>query len=80
MTGETIHVIVLIIQVHCQGQKVNLKVKVKKIHFSKKYNLVYFKNRSKLQKYLHLTLEISNGCCIKNVASKLCYLNENIDI
>ena len=37
LTGETIHVIVLIIRGHCQGQKVNFKVKCENI-IKKKYN------------------------------------------
>ena len=40
LTGETIHVIVLLIQGHCQGQKVNFEVKGGKKN-PKKYNQVY---------------------------------------
>ena len=42
LTGETIHVIVLIIRGHCQGQKVNFKVKCENIEL-KKCNQVYLK-------------------------------------
>ena len=63
LTGKNIHIIVWIIQGHCQGQKVNFKVEGEnKIFFPKKYNQIYLKkNRSKMQKYLHLTLKNSNG-------------------
>ena len=44
LTGETIHIIVWIIQGHCQGQKVNFKVEGEnKIFFPKNYNQICLK-------------------------------------